>query len=278
MAVGALRPQKSVCHLPGRLHDRFYAVRRCAVARADGAVPPAAGRVRRRAGPAQPSHHARHLPAAAARVGHGALGCRRDGRSDPRPHARRLSHRPLQLALRLLRQPPIRHPGHRGAGRVPAQECGQVGPAVRLAGLRRARPGSGLLPAHARPRPGPGLVRLTRGRHRGRARGARNLPVRCPPADGAKAVLAAARVPGSQLRRQPRGHVLRRHDPAGEFSPPRPLAANAGRLPRRRRRAHPSPARAGDDGGNDDLRTPRQPHGPATAHGAGDLPAVLQPL
>ena len=64
-----------------------------AVAAADGGVPAAAGRVRRRPGAAVAVHDAGHLPAGAARLGDGDLGHGRDGRADPRADARRLSDR-----------------------------------------------------------------------------------------------------------------------------------------------------------------------------------------
>ena len=47
-------------------------------------------------------------PARTARLRHGDLGPRRDDRPDPRPDARRLPDRLLQLALRLLHQPAVR--------------------------------------------------------------------------------------------------------------------------------------------------------------------------
>ena len=48
---------------------------------ADGAVPPAAGRLRRGAGAAVAGRPARHLPAREARPGHGDLGRGRHGRA-----------------------------------------------------------------------------------------------------------------------------------------------------------------------------------------------------
>jgi biotin carboxyl carrier protein len=91
----AQRPQEFLHRQPCRLHHRLDAVRPRRVAHPDGAVPPAAGHVWRRPGAAVAIHHARSLSRRAARLGHGGLGHGRDGGSDSRPHARRLSHRCL---------------------------------------------------------------------------------------------------------------------------------------------------------------------------------------
>ena len=67
------------------------------------------GRDRRRAAAAVAGGAARGVPAAGSRQGHGLLGARHRRRADPRPGARRLADRQLQLALGLLHQHPGRH-------------------------------------------------------------------------------------------------------------------------------------------------------------------------
>ena len=67
------------------------------------------GRDRRRAAAAVAGGAARGVPAAGSRQGDGLLGPRHRRRADPRPGARRLADRQLQLALGLLHQPPGRH-------------------------------------------------------------------------------------------------------------------------------------------------------------------------
>ncbi len=171
LAGQPVRPQEPVHHLPGRLHHRLDAVRRGAVADPDGAVPAAAGRVRRRPGAAVAGDHAGHLPAGKTRPGDGDLGHGRDGRADPGPDPRRLPHRRLQLALGVLRQPAVRHPGDHRPDAVHAEGQRQFRPALRLDRLRRAGAGHRRLPDDARPRPGPGLVHLPRNHRRGGAGG-----------------------------------------------------------------------------------------------------------
>ena len=68
------------------------------------------GTVRRRADPDVAGGAARHQPALAARAGDGDLGDGRHHRPDPRPRARGLAHRELQLALGLLHQRALRDP------------------------------------------------------------------------------------------------------------------------------------------------------------------------
>ena len=75
----------------------------------DGAVPPAAGRVRRRAGAAVAGRDAGLLRAARARQGDGDLGHGRDDGADHGPVAGRLADRNLFLALGVLRQSAVRH-------------------------------------------------------------------------------------------------------------------------------------------------------------------------
>ncbi len=72
----------------------------------------AARRVRRGAGAAVAGDHARPLSRRAARPGHGDLGHGRHARADPGADARRLADRRLQLALRVLCEPAVRHPRH----------------------------------------------------------------------------------------------------------------------------------------------------------------------
>ena len=105
-----LRPQEAVHHLRRRLHRRLVPVRAGAEHRADGAVPPAAGHGRRRAGAAVAIDAARRLFAGGARLGHGDLGHRRDARPDHGPDAGRLADRQLFLALGVPDQPADRRP------------------------------------------------------------------------------------------------------------------------------------------------------------------------
>ena len=104
-----LRPQAPVPRLDRRLHRGVDAVRHGAVPDADRAVPRPARRVRRGVGAAVADRAARHLSARAPGLRHGAVRHRRDGRARPRPGARRLADRELQLALCLLHQPADRH-------------------------------------------------------------------------------------------------------------------------------------------------------------------------
>ena len=62
----AVRPKNVFLICAGRLHRHLDAVRHRRIAGADGAVPVAAGRVRRGAGAAVAGHHAGHLPARAS--------------------------------------------------------------------------------------------------------------------------------------------------------------------------------------------------------------------
>ena len=195
LAGGAVRAQESVHSLPGRLHRRVDAVRGGGIAAPDGAVPAAARRIRRRLGAAVAGGAARHLSARAARLGDGDLGRRRDDRADPRPHARRLPDRDLQLALRVLRQPAVRNtrlarPSVSDAARAPA-----IGAAVRLAGIRRPGPRARRAAAHARSRRGQGLVLILGDRARRRARGPRDISVRGASVHRAGPVHSSAHLP-----------------------------------------------------------------------------------
>ena len=136
LAGRALRPQIPVHHLPDRLHHHLDDVRCRAVADADGGVPPAARHVRRRTGAAVAGDDDGHLPDGAARPGDGDLGRRRHGRPDHRPHPRRLPDRDVQLALRLLHQPAVRHPRHARPAVFHAALASQLQHAVRLDRLR----------------------------------------------------------------------------------------------------------------------------------------------
>jgi MFS transporter, DHA2 family, multidrug resistance protein len=60
--------------------------------------------------PPRASHPPRNLPAPEARASHGGLRHRHPARPHPRPHARRLDHRQLFLALDLLSEPSRRRP------------------------------------------------------------------------------------------------------------------------------------------------------------------------
>ncbi len=91
------------------LHRRFRALRHRAVAARNGALSSRARRVRRAACADVAIGAARLLSEGEARLGDGDVGRRRHGRSDPRPDARRLAHRKLQLALGVLHQRADRH-------------------------------------------------------------------------------------------------------------------------------------------------------------------------
>ena len=73
------------------------------------------GHVRRRTGAAVADRHAGDLSARAARLGHVAVGPRRDDRPDHGADPRRLAHGVLLLALDLLHQRPLRHRHRRSA-------------------------------------------------------------------------------------------------------------------------------------------------------------------
>ena len=92
------------------VHRRVRVVRDRHVADRDGRLPRASGRQRRLHRPACPGDLVRHQPARKARPGDGLVRRRRDDRPDPRPGARRLADRQLQLALGVPGQPARRHP------------------------------------------------------------------------------------------------------------------------------------------------------------------------
>ena len=93
LARRPLRPQAAVPGLGRRLHRGLDAVRHRHEPRRDGALPAAAGRIRRGARAAVAGGAARHQSARAARPGDGDLGRRHHGRADRRPDARRLADR-----------------------------------------------------------------------------------------------------------------------------------------------------------------------------------------
>ena len=106
-------------------------------------------------------------PDRAARLRDGGLGHGRDDRPDPRPDTRRLSHRDVQLALRVLHQPAVRPAGHARAAAVHARDRQRAPSALRLARLRRARHRHRRAADDAGSRQQPGLVHLARD-HRSR--------------------------------------------------------------------------------------------------------------
>ena len=162
-----LRPQALPAHLRHHLHHRLVLLRSGAVARRHSARPRAAGRRRRRAPAALAIHPAGKLSRPAKRsMSMAAYGLGIVRRPGPRPHARRLAHRHLQLALRLLHQHPRRHSRrHHDHPLRPRPALHQERQGRRLR-QHRLRPAHGLdrLPAD-RPRQGPGR-RLVR-RHLG---------------------------------------------------------------------------------------------------------------
>ena len=131
----ALRPQEFRHRQSHGLHHHLDDVRRCADARSDDPLPPAAGRVRRRAIAAVAIDHARSLSAGETRPGHGDLGHGRHGGADPGPDARRLSHRRLQLALGVLRQCAVRHRGGDGHCALLPRHASRLDAEIRLVRL-----------------------------------------------------------------------------------------------------------------------------------------------
>ena len=164
-----LRAQEAVHRLHRRLHHRFHAVRGGAVDRADGRLPPAAGRVRRGSGAPQPGGDARHFSAGAARLGDGDLGHGRHARADHGADARRLADRLLFMALGVLRQSALRHPDHRRALGFHGGDADPPRRAVLLVRLPQPVARHRRLADDARPRAGARLVRLDRDRHRDRS-------------------------------------------------------------------------------------------------------------
>ena len=100
----ALRTQALPAHLRHSLHHRLVFLRRCAVAGRHPAGAGSAGRGRRRVAAAVAIHPAGELPHREALHVHGRIRPGHRGRPGDRPHAGRLAHRYLELALRLLHQ------------------------------------------------------------------------------------------------------------------------------------------------------------------------------
>jgi hypothetical protein len=201
----------------------------------DGAVPPAAGRVRRRAGAAVAGGDARHLRAQERGQGDGDLGHGRDDGPDHGPVAGRLADRDLFLALGVLHQPAGRHPHRLSASDV------------------------------ARPRRAARLVQLGRDHHR-----VGHLPDRHGDVPGTlrhrpAAVHLARAVQGPQFQCRAGLHLRPRPAAAGDHGPDHPLPAEPDGLPGRHRRPGALAARPGHDGGDDGGRQAHLPGRPALA-------------
>ena len=267
LAVGALRAQDVVRHLPLRLHGRVHAVRAGQQSRSDGAIPVAARRVRRRSGAVVASDHARSLSAGKARPGHGAVGRRRHGRAGDRTDARRLSHRRLQLALGVLHQPAVRPARHRRFGHFPQRSWAQRNATVRLDRLWRAQPWARGAAARARPRRAEGLVQLDGDHCRGGAGDARPLSFSRSDHHGEAAVHPAAPFPRPEFHRRHSGDVLHRHGAVGEFRLAGAVSGNPCALFGRPGRPPDGAARGGNHGCHVGRRPFGQSHG-STAHDA----------
>ena len=110
--------------------------------------------------------------------GHGHVGRRRDGRADSRPHARRLAHRVLQLALGVLHQPALRAVGLAGFGDLCQGNRDRPLAPFRPAGVCHVEPGNRRPADDAGPRRVAGLVRQPGSRDRGHAHRPVSLPLR----------------------------------------------------------------------------------------------------
>ena len=173
----AFWPQALPADLRHPLHHRVVLLRGGAVAGRHSSGARSAGRGRRRVAAALAIHPAGKLSHREALHVHGRLRPRHRGGAGARPHAGRLAHRYLELALRLLHQHSRRHPGgHHDQPLRPRSALHQERQGGRLR-QHRLRPAGGVdrLPAD-RSRQGPGgrLVRrhlgaLGRGRAGGRA-------------------------------------------------------------------------------------------------------------
>ncbi len=106
-----LRPQALSAHLRRHLHHCVLLLRRGPIPRSHSAGPRSAGSRRRSAAAAVAVHPARKLSHPEALHVHGGLRPRHRCRPGARPHAGRLAHRHLQLALRVLHQHSRRHSG-----------------------------------------------------------------------------------------------------------------------------------------------------------------------
>ena len=144
------------------------------------------GAVRRGARAAVAVRAARHLSAGAPGLRDGAVGRARDGRPDPRPDARRLADRELQLALGLLHQPADRHrsPSSASPAFLPETER-NAGAKLDWFGFGTLEPRDRRAAGHARPRRAARLVRLRRDLDRGDRRRLGLLPVPRPHLHGA---------------------------------------------------------------------------------------------
>ena len=207
--------------LRGRLHRGELLLRGGPLAGGHPAGAGSAGSRRRSAAAALAVDPAGKLSRAEALAGHGRLRPGNRRRPGARPHARRMAHRHLQLAIRLLHQHPGRHPG-----RLHDQ------PLRPRSALHQATPkwapfdniGFGLLdrldrlPA-GRPRQGPGrrLVRrdlgaLGRGGAGARARGLDLALVGEPARTRRPARTQEPQFPHRLLPHRPAGHVHLHHN------------------------------------------------------------------
>ena len=118
----------------------------------DGAVPPAAGRVRRGAGAAVAGGDARLLRAAGTRQGDVDLGHGRDDGPDHGAVAGRLADRNLFLALGVPGQPAVRHLHRARPHRLHGRDQEEPRAALRLVRLHRAGDRHRLAAARARSR------------------------------------------------------------------------------------------------------------------------------
>ncbi len=192
--------QAAVSRLRRGLHRRLHALRHGAVAGRDRAVPDPAGHVRRRARPAIAIGAARDLSPGAPGFRDGPVWRWRDGRACARSGARRLAHRKLQLALRVLHQSAGRRARLPRYAGVSAGVRTQERREARLVRLRHVEPCDWGPSGPARPRRAARLVRLRRDLDRGDHRGLGILPVPGPHLYGRRAVRSPGAVPGSQFR------------------------------------------------------------------------------
>ena len=147
------------------LHRLQLSLRRGALADPAAALSRFAGRRRRRNAAHGPGHHGRQLRAAEARPGLCSLRTGRRARAFHRPHAGRLDHRQLHLALDLLHQHSGGHSGlhsrHPAGGRSAVDQGRPLAPAPdRLPGAELSRHRHGRPADHARQGRGERLVLL----------------------------------------------------------------------------------------------------------------------
>ena len=141
MGIERPGPAKLLRLLHRHLHRLELPVRRGSLAAHAAGLPHPAGRGRRRAAAHGAGHHGRLVRAPQARPGLCPLWTGRRARALHRPHARRLDHRQLLLALDLLHQHPGRHSGlHSGYAPGRGSALDQARPlAPAQHGLRRPR-------------------------------------------------------------------------------------------------------------------------------------------